>query len=272
MNGRGDQSLRRDFAAPDGLMTKNHQAFRRHSGEMTMKKVVGITRSTSIFRHVLSLSLLLCALAQQSVWSQGGVASARDNGRICGFFPCTQPESQIEPQAGKWKTWVLSSGSQLKIPPPPHRRASEEEIGDLKRLSLERDAAALDLINFWDAGPPSYRWNEFALDRVIRNNIPNPRAPRIMSYVHVAIYDAMVSAWRWKYLYKRVRPSDLNRSLTTALPNPNSPSYPSEHAVAAGAASAVLAFFFPTDAEFFNAKAEEAGRSRLLASVNSRAM
>src|SRR5262249_3410411 len=150
----------------------------------------------------------------------------------------------------------------------PHRRASEEEIGVLKRLSFERDAAALDLINFWDAGSPSGRWNEFAMDRIIKNNIGNPRAPRILSYLHVAIYDATVSAWHWKYLYNRPRPSALTHSLTTALPTPNSPSYPSEHAVAAGAASAVLAFFFPGDAEFFKAKAEEAGRSRLLAGVN----
>jgi len=234
-----------------------------------MKRITGIKHSsTSKLRFVLLLSLLLCAVAQRPVWSQDLTAQPRDNARICRFFPCPWPEAQIEPQAGNWKTWVLSSGSQLKVPPPPHRRASEEEIGALKRLSLERDAAALDLINFWDAGSPSLRWNEFALDRIIKNNIGNPRAPRILSYVHVAIYDAMVSAWRWKYLYKRVRPSALNRSLITVLPNPNSPSYPSEHAVAAGAASAVLAFFFPTDAEFFRAKAEEAGRSRLLAGVN----
>jgi len=236
-----------------------------------MKHVNGTTRSStpkSTLRFVLLLSLLLCALAQQSVWSQGGAASARDNGRICGFFPCAHPDAQIEPKAGKWKTWVLSSGNQLKLPPPPNRRATEEEIGFLKHLSSERDAAALDLINFWDAGSPSHRWNEFAIDRILKNNIGNPRAPRILSYVHVAIYDAMVSAWRWKYFYKRASPSELNRSLTTVLPEPNSPSYPSEHAVAAGAASAVLAFFFPTDAELFKAKAEEAGRSRLLAGVN----
>ena len=88
-----------------------------------------------------------------------------------------------------------------------------------------------------------------------------------MSSLNVAIYDAMVAAWDSKYLYRRPRPSDLSRSLTTAIPNPRSPSYPSEHAVAAGAASAVLAFFFPQQAAFFNAKAEEAGHSRLLAGV-----
>src|SRR5262249_30227869 len=40
-----------------------------------------------------------------------------------------------------------------------------------------------------------------------------------------------------------------------------------EHAVVAGAASTVLAYLFPNDAKFFNDKAEEAGRSRLLAGV-----
>src|SRR5262245_48500915 len=240
-----------------------------HSGDKAMNHITGTARSSaSKLRVVLSLSLLLCAFAQQSVRSQDGASPQHDNARPCGVFPCLRPEAQIEPHAGKWKTWVLSSGSQLKIPPPPNRRATEEEIDFLKHLSFERDAAALDLINFWDAGSPSHRWNEFAIDRILKNNIGNPRAPRILSYVHVAIYDAMVSAWRWKYLYKRTSPSELNRSLTTVLPDPNSPSYPSEHAVAAGAASAVLAFFFPTDAEFFRAKAEEAGRSRLLAGVN----
>jgi hypothetical protein len=228
-----------------------------HSGDKAMNHITGTTLSSaSKLRVVLLLSLLLCAFAQQSVRSQDGAAPLRDDARPRVIFPCPRPEAQIEPQAGKWKTWVLSSGRQLKIPPPPHRAASEKEIGVLKQLSFERDAAALDLINFWDAGSPSFRWNEFALGRIIKNNIGNPRAPRILSYVHVAIYDAMVSAWRWKYLYNRTRPSALNRSLITVLPNPNSPSYPSEHAVAAGAASAVLAFFFPTDAEFFMAKAD----------------
>jgi membrane-associated phospholipid phosphatase len=234
-----------------------------------MKHMTGTARySISKYRFVLFQGLLLCALSQQSAWSQDGAILSRDQSPRGIFRSRPHSESQIEPRAGEWKTWALSSGSQLKIPPPPHRRASEEEIGVLKRLSLERDAAALDLINFWDAGSPSFRWNEFAIDRIIRNNIGNPRAPRILSYVHVAIYDAMVSAWRWKYHYKRVRPNALNHSLTTAIPNPNSPSYPSEHAVAAGAASTVLAHFFPADAEFFRVKAEEAGRSRLLAGVN----
>src|SRR5262245_37960180 len=130
-----------------------------------MIHITGTARSSaSKLRFVLLLSLLLCAMSQQSVWSQDGVVLSRDYSH-CGIFrPCQPSEPQIEPQAGKWKTWVLSSGRQLKIPSPPHRAASEKEIAALKQLSFERDAAALDLINFWDAGSPSHRWNEFAID------------------------------------------------------------------------------------------------------------
>jgi membrane-associated phospholipid phosphatase len=231
-----------------------------------MKNAVGITRSISKLRLAL-LSLLLCALAQQGILSQDFTAPPREDVRLCGFFPCSQAETQIEPNAGKWKTWLLEDVNQVRPPGPPSRAVSEQEVGVLKQLSFQRDAAALDLINFWDAGSPSFRWNEFAVDQVIRNNLIGPAASRVMASLNVAIYDAMVAAWDAKYLHRRPRPSDLNRSLTTAIPNPRSPSYPSEHAVAAGAASAVLAFFFPQQAAFFQAKAEEAGQSRLLAGV-----
>ena len=233
-----------------------------------MKHITTTTRSsTSKFRFALLLSLLFCALSQQSAWSQDAAALSLDHNHCGSFRHCPPPEPRIEPNAGEWKTWLLDDVRQVRPPAPPPRSISEQEIGVLKRLSLQRDAAALDLINYWDAGSPSFRWNEFAVDQAIRNNLIGPPAARVMSSLHVAIYDAMVAAWDSKYLYCRPRPSDFNRSLTTVIPNPHSPSYPSEHAVAAGAASAVLAYFFPQQAAFFNAKAEEAGQSRLLAGV-----
>jgi membrane-associated phospholipid phosphatase len=92
-------------------------------------------------------------------------------------------------------------------------------------------------------------------------------AYRVLALVNVAIYDATVAAWDAKYAYTRLRPSQADPSLMTALPDPNSPSYPSEHAAAAGAASAVLAYVFPKDAQSFIDQAEMAGQSRLLAGV-----
>lgn len=63
----------------------------------------------------------------------------------------------------------------------------------------------------------------------------------------------------------RKRPSEVNRSLTTVIPNPKSPSYPAEHAVTAGAASEVLAYLYPDLADTFRARADEAAEAFLYA-------
>jgi PAP2 superfamily len=77
----------------------------------------------------------------------------------------------------------------------------------------------------------------------------------------------MLAAWDSKFAHNRKRPSEFDPSLSTEFPNPRSPSYPSEHAVAAGAAAAVLSYLFPDRASYFTEKTEEAGRSALLAGV-----
>jgi membrane-associated phospholipid phosphatase len=176
-----------------------------------------------------------------------------------------QAEEQIDPNAGGWKTWVIASGRDFRAPPPPNAAAAE--MAELKELAGQRDAKARDLIAYWDVGPPSYRWQQIALDEALRNNLPWQWAIRDFALMHVAVYDAMVAAWDSKYAYNRKRPSDADTTLVTALANPASPSYPAEHAVAAGAAAAVLSYLFPDRATYFAAKAEEAGRSRLLAGV-----
>jgi membrane-associated phospholipid phosphatase len=174
---------------------------------------------------------------------------------------------QIAPKAGTWKTWVISPGREFRAAPPPNDAATAAEIGELKSLANKRDAAAKDLIAYWNVGPPSYRWHEIALSEVMRNDLVWNYAVRDFALLHVAIYDAMVAAWDSKYDYGRKRPSEVDGSLLTELPNPLSPSYPAEHAVAAGAAAAVLSYLFPDRASYFADKAEEAGRSRLLAGV-----
>jgi len=55
-----------------------------------------------------------------------------------------------------------------------------------------------------------------------------------------AIYDTTFAAWDSKYAYNRLRSTAFDPSLTATLPNPQSPSYSSEHATFSGAASTVL--------------------------------
>jgi len=178
---------------------------------------------------------------------------------------CSIGSAQTEPDAGKWKTWVLSSGNQLRLPPPPSEAETRTEIAQLKTLAKERDAATLSRTIWWNAGPPGYRWTSMAMPSGPANAT---LYSRVMALLSVAIYDATVAAWDSKYTYNRPHPSSFDPSLTAALPSPQSPSYPSEHAVVAGAASTVLAYLFPDQADAFRARADEAAQVWVQAGVH----
>jgi membrane-associated phospholipid phosphatase len=177
-------------------------------------------------------------------------------------------EDRVEPGAGTWKTWMLTSGSELRLSRPPDRTTTKAEVAALEAMEAKRDADALALIAYWNAGDPAYRWNQMAIDETIRRGIPHPIGSRAVALMQVAIYDAMVATWDSKYVFNRPHPSEVDATLHPVLPNPQSPSYPSEHAAAAGAASEVLAWLFPDRAEFFRKEAEAAGMSRQLAGVH----
>ncbi len=173
----------------------------------------------------------------------------------------------IEPQAGNWQTWVLTSGSQFRPGPPPDAADTQSELDQLRALAEQRDPVALDQIAFWDTGAPSYRWNELAVSEALKHNLNSNYGTRALALMHVALADAMVAIWDAKYAYQRPRPIEIDQSLTTVVATPASPSYPSEHAAAAAAASAVLTYLFPDDAQLFASKADEVNRSRLMAGL-----
>lgn len=172
----------------------------------------------------------------------------------------------IEPGAGAWKTWVISSGRDFRVPPPPDAAGSQAEIAWLKDYISQNAAQGATQIKHWDAGAPGYRWLDLMISRFIANQ-PLPNPPRSMLYVSLAMYDATIAAWGSKYAYNRLRPSQVDASVPTALAVPRSPSYPSEHAATAAAAAAVLGYLYPAEAQSFELLAEEAGRSRLLAGL-----
>jgi hypothetical protein len=173
----------------------------------------------------------------------------------------------IESDAGGWRTWVLASGKELRLPPPPDAQATVTEIQELRALAGQRDAAAHERIRSWDFWSPSHRWNEMLTDTAVATNMPAVATIRAYTMLNVTLADAMVVAWDSKYAHNRRRPSEADARLDTALPAPRSPSYPCEYSVAAGAGSAVLAHLFPQDAARFAEAAEEAARSRVLAGV-----
>jgi membrane-associated phospholipid phosphatase len=176
--------------------------------------------------------------------------------------------AQTEMTAGGWPTWAIQSGAQFRLPPPPGAEATRDEIDVLHELAVQREPAALDVINYWNTGAPAFRWNNRTVQLLLGKGIGVSRASRAMALLNVAIHDATVAAWDSKYAYNRPRPSDFDRGLVTVIPTPASPAYPSEHAVTAGAAETVLSYLFPDDAVMVNGWAEEASRSRTLAGTD----
>lgn len=178
------------------------------------------------------------------------------------------PGGQIEPDASQWQTWVLEAGNELRPAAPPNQAATKKELAELQALVAQRDAKALEQIAYWDAGSPSYRWTQLLIAHAEQKPINVPRMNRLLALLHVAIYDATIAAWEAKYTYNRKHPSELDPKFVAVLPNPASPAYPDERAVAAGAAAAVLAYVYVDDAKLFADLAEVAARSRLLAGVS----
>jgi membrane-associated phospholipid phosphatase len=175
--------------------------------------------------------------------------------------------AQIEPQAGQWKTWIITSGSAFRLPAPPDSADTATEIAWIKQTTANLNASDLAQIRFWDAGAPGYRWMQLAEQLAVSEGLPTPLQTRALTLVAAAIYDATVATWDSKYTYNRPHPSQTDSTVTTVVAPTASPSYPSEHASTAAAAAAVLAYLFPDQATTVKEMADQAGWSRIIAGV-----
>ena len=180
---------------------------------------------------------------------------------VLAAIPTLTAEGPASPDAGRWTTWVLTSGRELRLPAPANDTAGELQW--LRNFMAAQDETALRQMRHWDAGSPPYRWIEMISDRLRDGRIGvSPVSMRAYALLSAAMYDGAVAAWDTKYTYNRPRPA-----VTARVPVPLSPSYPCEHSVIAGAAATVMAYLFPAEAAQFRELAEEAGRSRLTAGV-----
>lgn len=64
----------------------------------------------------------------------------------------------IEPGAGGWRTWVISSGKDYRVPPPPGPALTRAELKFVANLVSHNSDWTRERIAYWDAGSPGYRW------------------------------------------------------------------------------------------------------------------
>jgi membrane-associated phospholipid phosphatase len=194
----------------------------------------------------------------------------------CQESPTDPASTRADRDAGQWQTWVLASTAVVR-PSAPAADGSVAEQQELQTLLTLQDAGAPDAneIARWD-GPPTTAWTAEAARQLELNWILLPdvqhatpvRAARSLALMHVAIYDALVATWDAKYTYNRRSPYRADRRVQRLARDPGVPSYPSEHAAAAGAAATVLAYAFPLAGRaYFDSLAMRAALTRVAAGL-----
>jgi hypothetical protein len=175
---------------------------------------------------------------------------------------------KAEPTAGEWKTWVLGSPTDIRVPAPPAVGSDKHnaDLNEVKEQAAGRTPATTEAVNKWSGPMPTAPWTATAYDFVSKSAKNPPLSSRNYALVHVAMYDALVTAWHYKYLYDQAAP----RGVETLVPAGEDPSYPSEHAAIAGAASKVLAYLYPSQSALrLDEMADEAAASRVAAGTNT---
>jgi uncharacterized protein (TIGR03437 family) len=187
---------------------------------------------------------------------------------------------------------VLSGPSQIPVPAPaPVTDASfKAELAAVKAAQASLTDAQTKAIGYWRAGG-AVRWNQILLELVASSDLPpepnpdgsypspdpnnpfaNPRYPfanppygaRAYSYVSVAMFEALKSAWYYKYQYNRPAPAIADPTIHALLPVTGLPGYPSDDAVESGVAVVLMKLLFPTGAALIDQKVAEQQQVALL--------
>lgn len=229
-----------------------------------------------LMRRPLRLAVISCTAAF--------VASCDKSVGPFEVLPPLEPSS-MEPTAGTWRMILLTGPTQIAVPAPA-AVASPAYVAELDAIKLSQanlTPSQRNAIAYWSGGGVM-RWNQIVRELVARYNLPpapkdeggypvpdaenpfgdptfpfaNPvYAARAYSYVSAAQYDALKSAWYWKFQYNRLSPARNDNTVSALIPLTDLPSYPSEDAVLSGVTVEMLKVLFPAAVQEITLKAAE---------------
>ena len=181
--------------------------------------------------------------------------------------------ASLDSNAGSWQMIVLSGPTQFTVAAPTAETSAaySAELAAIKTAQANLTATQRRTIDYW-AGGGVLRWNQILRGLVARFNLPPapradgtypvpdpenpfadpqfpfanpPYAARAYSYVSVAQYEALKTAWYWKYQYHRRSPARVDNGIAALMPVSDLPAYPSEDAVLSGVTVEMLKALFP---------------------------
>jgi membrane-associated phospholipid phosphatase len=195
--------------------------------------------------------------------------------------------ANVDANAGSWAMILPITNNQFasSVPTPAAVTAPAyiNELTAVKTAQARLTSAEKKIIEYWGAGGV-LRWNQIMRELVAKYALapaPNadgtysvpiaenpwgdpafpfanpPYASRAYAYVSVGQYEALKSAWYFKYLHNRPAPYVTDPAVHALLPQSTLPSYPSEDAVLSGVTAELLKLLFPGEVDFINSRASE---------------
>ena len=195
--------------------------------------------------------------------------------------------ANVDANAGSWTMILPITNNQFasSVPTPAATTAPAyiNELTAVKNAQARLTSSQRKAVEYWGAGGV-LRWNQIMRELVAKYALPPapsengtyplpipenpwgdpafpfanpPYASRAYAYVSVAQYEALKSAWYFKYLHNRPAPYVTDPAVQALLPQSTLPAYPSEDAVLSGVTAELLKLLFPGEADLINSKANE---------------
>ncbi len=189
-----------------------------------------------------------------------------------GRWTGTQP---AVPGNATWRPWVLPSNDALRPPAPPAFDGPEATRALAEVRSYSRTPQAVESAIYWAAygGLRNFElWNAELSRRALEQGLTQdgPRLAAAYAALAIAYHDSHIACWDAKYAYWYIRPTQLDPAITTLVPLPAHPSFPSAHSCLSAAATTVLAALFPAEAPVFRAMSRQSGESGIAAGLHYR--
>lgn len=183
------------------------------------------------------------------------------------------------PKFGVVKAFLFDSLTAISLrpgPPPLTGTAKlKDETAEVYQLIKDDTREHYRIVHFWADGvgtttPPGH-WDAIAAEDFIQKNFSEVRWARNMALLNMALMDAAIVCWDTKFFYFNPRPTQTDSRIKTLTGIPNFPAYVSGHSTFSGAAATILSHIVPEKAAEYEAMAQEASLSRMLAGIHYRA-
>lgn len=175
---------------------------------------------------------------------------------------------------GRVRPFLVRQVSEFGAPPPPALESAQfrEALATVKSARSGASGYNDRIAKKWADGPgtatPAGHWNQIAAELITRNKLDELESAQVLALLNMALTDASILCWRSKFEYWLLRPPQADPEIVPSFALPNFPSYPSGHAAFSGAASAFLAYRFPSERDELARLAEEAAMSRVVSGIH----